>query len=101
MSLQTDIEQLFEQDIATLDRSFAFKAFNEFKFFLNHGEIRAAEKVKGEWKVNHWVKKGILLGFRIGELVDVSINNQFRYFDKSTYPLKQLSLSDGVREVPG
>ena len=45
MSLQTDIEQLFEQDIATLDRSFAFKAFNEFKFFLNHGEIRAAEKV--------------------------------------------------------
>ncbi|MEK9138209.1 MAG: 2,3,4,5-tetrahydropyridine-2,6-dicarboxylate N-succinyltransferase [Bacteroidota bacterium] len=101
MSLQTDIEHLFEQDLAALDRGRALKVFNEFKFFLNRGEIRAAEKVKNEWQVNHWVKKGILLGFRLGELVDVSINGQFRYFDKSTYPLKQLMISDGVREVPG
>ncbi|MBM2840987.1 MAG: 2,3,4,5-tetrahydropyridine-2,6-dicarboxylate N-succinyltransferase [Bacteroidetes bacterium] len=101
MSLQTEIEQLFDQDTAAYDRASALKTFNEFKFFLNRGEIRAAEKIKDEWRVNHWVKKGILLGFRLGELVDVSINNQFRYFDKSTYPLKQLSVSDGVREVPG
>jgi 2,3,4,5-tetrahydropyridine-2,6-dicarboxylate N-succinyltransferase len=101
MSLQTDIEQLFGQDITQIDRSRALKIFSEFKFFLNRGEIRAASNVDGEWSVNHWVKKGILLGFRLGELVDVSINNQFRYFDKSTFPLKQLSLSDGVREVPG
>lgn len=101
MSLQTDIEQLFERDVAQVDRARALRTFREFKFFLNRGEIRAAAKVNGEWAVNHWVKKGILLGFRLGELVDVSINNQFRYFDKSTFPLKQLSLSDGVREVPG
>lgn len=101
MSLQTEIEQLFDKDIAARDRSSALKVFNEFKFFLNRGEVRAAEKIKGDWRVNHWVKKGILLGFRLGELEDVSINKQFRYFDKSTYPLKQLSVSDGVREVPG
>lgn len=101
MSLQTDIEQLFEQDSALLDRAWALKMFSEFKFFLNRGEIRAASSVNGEWSVNHWVKKGILLGFRLGELVDVSINTQFRYFDKNTFPLKHLSLSDGVREVPG
>jgi len=101
MSLQTDIEQLFEQDVAQVDHARALKVFNEFKFFLNRGEIRAASKVHGEWLVNHWVKKGILLGFKMGELVDMSINNRFRYFDKSTFPLKHLSLSDAVREVPG
>ena len=101
MSLQTDIERLFDQNIATVDRSVAMKTFSEFKFFLNRGEIRAAQKVRNEWQVNHWVKKGILLGFRLGDLTDVSINNHFRYFDKSTYPLKQLSISDGVRQVPG
>jgi 2,3,4,5-tetrahydropyridine-2-carboxylate N-succinyltransferase len=101
MSLQTDIEQLFEQDGAPGDRAFATRVFSEFKFFLNRGEVRAAEQSKGEWRVNHWVKKGILLGFRLGELVDVSINNQFRFFDKHTFPLKQLSLADGVRTVPG
>jgi len=101
MSLQTDIENLFEQDAAVVDRDRALKTFNEFKFFLNRGEVRAASKMDTQWVVNHWVKKGILLGFRLGDLVDVSINNQFRYFDKHTYPLKNLSLSDGVREVPG
>ncbi len=101
MSLQTDIEQLFAQDVASVDRPFALKVFNEFKFFLNRGDVRAAEKHNNEWRVNHWVKQGILLGFRIGEMVDVSIDAQFRYFDKSTFPLKQLSLSDGVRVVQG
>ena len=101
MSLQQDIEKLFEQDVATIDRNHALQLFNEFKFFLNHGEVRAAESVKGVWQVNHWVKKGILLGFRLGGLEDFSINDQFRFFDKSTYPLKKLTLGDGVREVPG
>ncbi len=101
MSLQYDIEQLYEQDVATIDRNHALQLFNEFKFFLNHGEVRAAEPAKGSWQVNHWVKKGILLGFRLGELEDFSVNSQFRFFDKSTYPLKKLTLGDGVREVPG
>lgn len=101
MSLQSDIEQLYAQDPPALDRARAVQIFNELKFFLNRGEVRAAEKVHGEWRVNHWVKKGILLGFKIGELEDFSLNMHFRYFDKSTYPLKQLSVGDGVRLVPG
>ena len=101
MSLQQDIERLFEQSVSAIDRARALQLFNEFKFFLNHGEVRAADPVGETWKVNHWVKKGILLGFRLGELEDFSINSQFRYFDKSTYPLKKLSVGDGIREVPG
>jgi 2,3,4,5-tetrahydropyridine-2-carboxylate N-succinyltransferase len=101
MSLQTDIEALFEEEPAMLDRVAALKTFSEFKFFLNRGEIRAAEKKGGTWVVNHWVKKGILLGFRIGALQDVSIDRHFRYFDRNTYPLKNLTTEDGIRLVPG
>lgn len=101
MSLEHDIEKLFDQSASSIDRGQALQLFSELKFFLNHGEVRAAEPVHGVWRVNHWVKKGILLGFRLGELEDFSIDNQFRFFDKSTYPLKKLTLGDGVREVPG
>ncbi len=101
MSLQHDIEQLYRQDPASLDRPRALKMFNEFKFFLNRGEIRAAEPVAGGWKVNAWVKEGILLGFRLGVLEDMSAHTRFRYYDKSTYPTKQIAPSDGVRIVPG
>jgi 2,3,4,5-tetrahydropyridine-2-carboxylate N-succinyltransferase len=101
MSLQADIEALFDRKPAAIDRAEALKTFSEFKFFLNRGEIRAAEKKGGAWVVNHWVKKGILLGFRLGVLQDVSIDSRFRYFDRSTYPLKNLSPGDGIRLVPG
>jgi 2,3,4,5-tetrahydropyridine-2-carboxylate N-succinyltransferase len=101
MALQHDIEELFEQEVSAIDHARALKTFNEFKFFLNRGEIRAAEKVDGEWRVNHWVKKGILLGFRIGRMEDMSTGASFRFFDKSTYPLKKVSIEDGVRIVPG
>ncbi|HUI08707.1 MAG TPA: 2,3,4,5-tetrahydropyridine-2,6-dicarboxylate N-succinyltransferase [Bacteroidota bacterium] len=101
MPLQADIEALYATDPARLDREEALRRFAEFKFFLNRGELRAAEPKGGTWHVNAWVKKGILLGFRLGELVDVSIDGRFRYFDRSTFPLKTLSVSDGVRLVPG
>ncbi len=101
MVLQHDIEQLFEGDPESVDRTKALQLFNEFKFFLNRGEIRAAEKIAGDWRVQPWVKKGILLGFRLGVLEDVSVNIHFKYFDKSTYPLKKMSVSDGIRLVPG
>ena len=65
MSLQTDIERLFEQEVTRIDRTKAMKVFTEFKFFLNRGEIRAASRVNNDWVVNHWVKKGILLGFKL------------------------------------
>ena len=68
---------------------------------LDSGKIRAAEQENGQWKVNSWVKKGILAGFRLGVLVDQSIDKQFRFFDKDIFTLKSLDLNSGVRLVPG
>jgi len=106
MILKDRIELFYPQDIDKIDRHEAFQTFNEFKFFLNNGDIRAASPSKvsennSGWVVNDWVKKGILLGFRLGELIDVSINEHFKYYDKSTYPLKKLTLDNQVRLVPG
>jgi len=76
--------------------------FTKFLQKLESGEIRAAEKHGSVWKVNPWVKKGILLGFRLGEIVDYSINDRFRYFDKDTFPLRQIDgVKQRVRIVPG
>lgn len=104
LALKDQIESFFDQDLKQLDRPSAIRTFHELKFFLNGGEIRAANRSADSpsgWLVNDWVKKGILLGFRIGELTDISINDQFQYFDKSTFPLKKLSLEHQVRLVPG
>lgn len=104
MALKEQIELHFSQDPKTTDRAAAMRAFNELKFFLNGGEVRAAyrsQESPSGWVVNDWVKKGILLGFRLGELTDLSINEQFHFFDKSTYPLKRLSPDHQVRMVPG
>ncbi|MCG8604987.1 2,3,4,5-tetrahydropyridine-2,6-dicarboxylate N-succinyltransferase [bacterium] len=94
------IELAHQAQPATSD-SEAQKLFAEFKSLLNTGRARAAEKIDGQWQVNHWVKKGVLLGFRLGELVDYAINGEFRFFDKSTYPLKKITVQDNVRQVPG
>jgi 2,3,4,5-tetrahydropyridine-2-carboxylate N-succinyltransferase len=77
--------------------------FDEFRGALGRGEIRAAEPAGGVWRVNAWVKRGILLGFRMGSLTDMSGSgaNGSRFFDKDTYPLKPLGLADAVRVVPG
>ena len=106
MALQKHIEQFYAEDIKTLDRTAALRAFNEFKFFLNGGEMRAAQRSTAVgrtagWIVNNWVKMVILGWFRLGEMVEVGINDQFRFFDKNTYPLKRLSLDHQVRVVPG
>ena len=101
MTLQQEIEDVYGQDLTGTHRARALQIFNEFIFFLNRGEVRAAEKIHGEWTVNQWVKKGILLGFRLGEMEDISVSNYFKFFDKHTYRLKKLSLGDGVRLVPG
>jgi len=97
--LQERIEEVFELPIDRLYKE-AFEIFAEFKDALNAGKIRAATKANGEWKVNLWVKKGILLGFRIGQLVEYSISENLCYFDKSTYPLKRLTLEHQIRLVP-
>ena len=76
--------------------------FEEFKHALNRGEIRAAEKkADGDWRVNSWVKQGILLGFRMGAITDMSAGSGLRFFDKDTYPLRPMTVADNVRIVPG
>jgi len=100
MELAERIQQLFDNPPGEFtDEHFAL--FDEFKQRLNAGEVRAAEKRDGEWRVNFWVKQGILLGFRMGRIENFSINNQFRFFDNHTSPLKRLSAESGVRVVPG
>ncbi len=105
MTLQENIEHWYSQK-SIADETAAFKCFAEFKSQLNAGMVRSAEPSADEtnahgWKVNSWVKKGILLGFRLGKLTDLSINSQFHYFDKDTYPLKSVSVENGIRIVPG
>jgi 2,3,4,5-tetrahydropyridine-2-carboxylate N-succinyltransferase len=77
--------------------------FGEFKNALNEGRIRAAERdTGGVWHVNGWVKQGILLGFRMGDLVDMSPRDgSLQFIDKQTYPVQAFSVEDRVRIVPG
>jgi 2,3,4,5-tetrahydropyridine-2-carboxylate N-succinyltransferase len=102
--LQRAIEELFDNKPAQYTPEH-FALFARFKQALNAGEIRAAEPDAAQasgWRVNGWVKKGILLGFRIGSIVDMSIDPARQPFlDKSTYPVHRFSAEDGVRIVPG
>jgi 2,3,4,5-tetrahydropyridine-2-carboxylate N-succinyltransferase len=81
--------------------------FERFKEALNRGAVRAAEPdpaAPAGWRVNAWVKQGILLGFRLGGIVDMSVGREgasLPFFDKSTYPLRRLGPDAGVRIVPG
>jgi 2,3,4,5-tetrahydropyridine-2,6-dicarboxylate N-succinyltransferase len=75
-------------------------AFLEFRDALTQGKIRAAEKIDGRWTVNTWVKHGILLGFRLGELVE-SGGEALTFVDKGTFPARKFSVADRVRIVPG
>ncbi|HEV2765778.1 MAG TPA: 2,3,4,5-tetrahydropyridine-2,6-dicarboxylate N-succinyltransferase [Pyrinomonadaceae bacterium] len=76
--------------------------FERFKSALNRGEVRAAERDQaGAWRVNSWVKSGILAGFRMGALVEMSAHESLRFFDKDTYPVRATSVQDRVRIVPG
>jgi len=75
--------------------------FLDFRAALTRGEIRAAQKVGGRWVVNAWVKQGILLGFRLGELTEMSDGDVLSFVDKDTFPARRLTLADRVRLVPG
>ncbi len=103
-ALERDINALFENKPASYDESH-FRLFARFKEALNEGRVRAAEPDAASawgWRVNAWVKRGILLGFRMGAIVDMSVDAAKQpYFDKATYPVKQLRVDAGVRIVPG
>ena len=102
--LESVINQLFEKNPEEYDHQ-DMEHFQEFKRALNSGQARAAEPHSGSphgWRVNPWVKRGILVGFRIGKTVDMSPGGGgFSFFDKSTFPAKDLTVGDGVRVVPG
>ncbi len=102
--LAASIDRLYEATAEPYGREHQ-EAFAELKAALNRGEIRAAEPWPDAplgWKVNAWVKRGILLGFRIGAIVDMSADHgRLPFFDKDTYPLRRLDASSGVRIVPG
>jgi len=100
MTLQEKIEQLFtKSEFDVPDR----EVFNNFKTELREGRIRAAEKDEnGNWQTNAWVKQGILLGFKMGEMVTMSFSGEtFQFFDKNTFPLRPMNLDDKIRIVPG
>jgi 2,3,4,5-tetrahydropyridine-2-carboxylate N-succinyltransferase len=112
VALTADIERLWaappespsEEDFALLAR---------FRAALDRGEARAAEPDPGSssgWRTNPWVKRGILLGFKLGKVIDMSIAGiagsaenlgRHPFFDKDTYPLRPLTVESGVRLVPG
>ena len=99
-SLQQEIERLASSGNVEQDQS-ARATFIEFRDALTRGEIRAAERADGSWKVNAWVKQGILLGFRLGELTRQGSKECLSFVDKDTYPAREFSIEDGVRVVPG
>ena len=102
--LPAEIERLFDEKPDTYTEAH-FRLFEDFKAELNAGRARAAEpdtSAKSGWRVNGWVKKGILLGFRMGAVVDMSVDPVRQpFFDKATFPVKSFTAASGVRIVPG
>ncbi len=102
--LRAEIERLFDDNPGRYSEEH-HRLFQQFKDALNCGDVRAAEPdaaARSGWKVNTWVKKGILLGFRMGAILDMSIDAARQpFFDKSTYPVKKFTADSGVRIVPG
>jgi 2,3,4,5-tetrahydropyridine-2,6-dicarboxylate N-succinyltransferase len=101
MSLRERVEALADKQAGAFTEEDR-EAFASFKGALNRGEVRAAERdAEGTWRVNAWVKQGILAGFRMGALADMSAHSSLRFFDKDTYPVRATVAEDNVRIVPG
>ena len=104
MSLESEIADLVAAG-AGADRDAARAMFARLREALSSGQVRAAEpdaSAPAGWRVNAWVKQGILLGFRFGDNVDASMDHgRWSFVDKDTLPLKKFSVAAGVRVVPG
>jgi len=101
-TLQNRIEQYFAAGPSAIGDPSALPVFEEFRSALERGEIRAAEpdaESPTGWRVNAWVKQGILLGFRLGHLVPSG--DSLPFVDKHTFPLRRFSPEDRIRIVPG
>lgn len=109
-TLAKDIERLYQQGSAA-DKDESRSTFAKLRAELSTGRVRAAEpdpSTPTGWRVNAWVKQGILVGFRCGDLVDLSLVNAWRergtpwfFADKDTLPLKNMDIGMGVRVVSG
>jgi 2,3,4,5-tetrahydropyridine-2-carboxylate N-succinyltransferase len=103
VTLEQAIEHWFAQGAAAIGSTDALEAFHWLRNELEAGRERAASPDPASptgWRVNAWVKRGILLGFRIGKLEDMS-GGSFSFIDKQTYPARRFAIDDGVRLVPG
>jgi 2,3,4,5-tetrahydropyridine-2-carboxylate N-succinyltransferase len=101
--LEHQIAQHFAAGSAAIDDPDAMTAFLALRTAIESGQIRAASPDPASptgWRVNPWVKQGILLGFRLGILHDFSAG-ELSFVDKHTYPTRHFSADDGVRLVPG
>jgi 2,3,4,5-tetrahydropyridine-2,6-dicarboxylate N-succinyltransferase len=101
--LQQNIERHFAAGAAAVGDPDAMDAFIELRTALERGNVRAASPDSGSatgWRVNAWVKQGILLGFRLGTLHDFATPG-LSYVDKHTFPIRTFTTSDGIRIVPG
>jgi len=102
--LENDIKDLVAAG-ASADRDKARAVFAQLREALSTGQVRAAEPDASSplgWRVNLWVKQGILLGFRFGDMIDASMDHgKLPFYDKDTLPLKKPGLGAGVRIVPG
>src|SRR5262249_31022909 len=99
--LHAEIERLYSSGSLPVEvAGQARQVFHEFRNALTCGEIRAAGKHAGQWRVNTWVKQGILLGFRLGELEEVP-SGAFTFVDKDTFPARRFGIDERIRVVPG
>lgn len=100
--LQAQIERLYSAPAPTGGGALeeARQIFQQFREALGRGEVRAAEKRDGRWQANAWVKQGILLGFRLGDLAEAG-DGALSFVDKSTFPARHFRVQDNVRVVPG
>jgi 2,3,4,5-tetrahydropyridine-2,6-dicarboxylate N-succinyltransferase len=99
--LRAEIERLYAAGSLPVEvAGQALEIFREFREALTHGHVRAAEKHGDHWRVNAWVKQGILLGFRLGELEEVA-SGAFTFVDKDTFPARRFGVAERIRLVPG
>jgi 2,3,4,5-tetrahydropyridine-2,6-dicarboxylate N-succinyltransferase len=99
--LKGNIERLYAMGADAKNAPDARHCFEQFREELTAGKIRAAEKIDRGWRTNVWVKEGILLGFRLGEMIAMDSAGPLSFVDKATFPARHFSVKDGVRVVPG
>jgi len=99
--LRAEIEKLYAAGtLSGADAARARQLFLGLREALTYGQVRSAEKQNGRWRVNAWVKQGILLGFRLGELTETG-GGALSFVDKDTFPARHFHTPDKVRVVPG